>query len=87
MIIEIDEDLNKKLNVINLLLILTLAIFACLAFYNEKLYLLSVLCGVATRVFLNAISHIYFDILKIIVLNNKIFMNLKKFIYSFLLVN
>jgi hypothetical protein len=38
MIIEIDEDLNKKLNVINLLLILTLAIFACLAFYNEKLF-------------------------------------------------
>ena len=49
-------------------------------FYNEKLYLLSVLCGLATRVFLNAISHIYFDILKIIVLNNKILWTSKKFI-------
>jgi hypothetical protein len=38
MIIELDEDLDKKLNVINLLLIFTLVVLACLAFYNEKLF-------------------------------------------------
>ena len=38
MIIEIDEDLNKKLNVISLLLISNLVVFACLAFYNERLF-------------------------------------------------